>query len=53
MPADTSEDVEFCKLGGLQNNAGTGVTGDINFTTIGHTAGDRYSIMIEMTKNYA
>ena len=53
LPADTSEDVEFCEVGGLKNNAGTGVTGDINFTTIGHTAGDRYSIMLEMTKNYA
>lgn len=37
-------------FGGLINNAGTGVTGDINLTTVGHTAGDSYSIILEMVK---
>jgi hypothetical protein len=36
--------------GGLINNGGTGVTGDIRFTTIGHTSGDSYSIILEMSK---
>lgn len=40
-------------FGGLPNNAGTGVTGDILLTTVGHTAGDSYSIIIEMDKSYA
>lgn len=38
---------------GLINNAGSGVTGDVLFTTIGHTSGDTYSIILEMTKVYA
>jgi hypothetical protein len=38
------------KFGGLTNNAGTGVTGDILLTTVGHTAGDSYTIILEMKK---
>jgi hypothetical protein len=38
-------------FGGLINNAGAGVTGDINLTTIGHTANDSYTIIIEMAKS--
>ena len=37
----------------LGNNAGAGKTGDINFTTIGATSGDTYSITLEMVKIYA
>lgn len=37
----------------LPNNAGTGKTGDILFTTIGASAGDTYSIVLEMVKHYA
>lgn len=37
-------------FGGLYNNAGTGVTGDILLTTAGHTLNDSYSIIIEMQK---
>lgn len=36
----------------LWNNAGTGVTGDVMFTTIGHSSGDTYSIVLEMLKTY-
>ena len=43
--------LDFCDVGGLQNNAGTGKTGDILFTTIGHTANDTYSIVLHMKKN--
>lgn len=42
--------LDFSKFGGLANDAGTGVTGDIKFTTIGHTANDTYSIVLEMVK---
>lgn len=41
---------DFTKFGGLQNNAGTGVTGDILFTTSGHSSGDLYSVILEMAK---
>lgn len=37
-------------FGGLYNNAGAGVTGDIRLTTIGHTSGDSYSLILEMSK---
>lgn len=38
-------------FGGLWNNAGAGVTGDIQFTTIGHTNLDSYVIILEMQKS--
>lgn len=44
-------DLDFCQFGGLKNNAGAGVTGDIQFTTVGHTLGDTYSIVLHMKKN--
>lgn len=37
----------------LGNNAGDGKTGDINFTTVGATSGDTYSITLQMIKIYA
>lgn len=37
-------------FGGLYNNGGAGVTGDILLTTVGHASGDSYSIILEMTK---
>lgn len=43
--------LDFECFGGLPNNAGAGKTGDILFTTTGHTAGDSYSIILEMVKN--
>lgn len=42
--------LDFTGFGGLPNNAGTGVTGDIMLTTVGHTSGDSYSIVLEMAK---
>lgn len=47
---DTSGEFDFRPFGGLKNNAGTGKTGDINFTTHGHTSGDSYSIILYMSK---
>ena len=37
----------------IPNNAGTGKTGDVLFTTIGAASGDTYSIVLEMVKSYA
>jgi len=50
VPADTVEEYDFSAFGGITNNAGSGKTGDIQFTTVGATAGDRYSIILEMVK---
>lgn len=37
----------------IWNNADTGKTGDIMFTTVGASSGDTYSIILEMIKTYA
>ena len=44
--------MEFQDFGGIPNNAGSGKTGDILFTTKGHSSGDTYSIVLEMVKVY-
>jgi hypothetical protein len=43
---------DFCFDPALPNNAGAGVTGDVLFTTIGHTSGDTYAIILTMVKVY-
>ena len=43
---------DYSSFGGLKNNAGSGVTGDILFTTVGHASADTYTITLEMRKNY-
>jgi hypothetical protein len=50
--ADQFVSFEFARFGGITNNAGSGKTGDIMFTTVGAAAGDRYTIVLEMTKNF-
>lgn len=50
---DLQGDGHFCaeRFGGLINNGGAGVTGDIKLTTVGHTSGDSYTIVLEMQKS--
>ena len=43
---------DYTIFGGLTNNAGSGKTGDIQFTTIGHTSADTYTIILYMRKKY-
>jgi hypothetical protein len=45
--------MDYSSFGGLPNNAGTGKTGDVLFSTVGAAAGDRYTIIIEAIKTYA
>jgi hypothetical protein len=51
VPADSDGCLDFTSFGGIQNNGGDGVTGNIQFTTVGHTANDVYSIMLELRKS--
>lgn len=44
---------DYTVFGGLTNNAGSGKTGDINFTTVGHSSADTYTIILYMRKEYA
>jgi len=43
---------DYRDFGGIPNNAGSGVTGDIQFTTVGHSSADTYTIILAMRKNY-
>ena len=43
---------DYSSFGGLTNNAGSGKTGDINFTTVGHSSADTYTIILYMRKEY-
>jgi len=44
--------MDYSSFGGFPNNAGTGKTGDVLFTTVGAAAGDRYTITMECIKTY-
>jgi hypothetical protein len=50
--ADQFVTFDFRHFGGITNNAGTGKNGDVLFTTIGATAGDRYTVVLELAKNF-
>jgi hypothetical protein len=53
LPQDTNYHMCFGEhLGGIPNNAGTGKTGNLAFSTVGATNGDSYSIIIECIKIY-
>lgn len=41
-------DMDFRPYGGLADPASAGDTGDILFTTIGHSSGDTYCIMLDV-----
>lgn len=44
--------MDFRSFGGIKNNAGSGIDGDIDLTTHGHTAHDHYTIILELIKSY-
>ena len=44
-------ELEVCEYGGIQNNAGAGVTGDIYLTTVAWGSGTKtYTLLLKMTK---
>jgi hypothetical protein len=47
-----SDTVDWKPNGGIVNNAGAGVTGDVLFSTIGAAAGTSYDITLHMVKKY-
>ena len=51
IPSNQNGFLDFSSFAGIHNNAGVGVTGDLVFTTVGHSAGDSYSIILEVIKN--
>jgi len=53
IPQNSNYLMDFSSFGGLQNNGGTGVNGNVLFTTADASAGDMYTIVIECIKTYA
>lgn len=52
IPQNNNYQQDFENIGGLTNNAGTGVDGAITFTTADASAGDTYTVVLEMVKHY-
>lgn len=52
LGADQFISFDFSNFSGLTNNAGAGKTGDILFSTVNASIGDRYSIVLELAKNF-
>ena len=52
IPADVSGEICFGEHP-ILNNSGAGKTGDVMFTTVSQTAGDRYAIWLHMRKRTA
>jgi hypothetical protein len=52
IPPNTNYTQDYSSFGGLWNNAGTGKDGVITFTTLDGSAGDAYTVILEMQKHY-
>ncbi len=52
IPQNSQYTQDYSSFGGLTNNAGTGKTGAISFTTLDQGAGDAYTVILEMQKHY-
>jgi hypothetical protein len=53
IPQETNYVSDYECFGGLWNNAGAGKTGNVLFSTADASAGDTYTIILEMVKSYA
>ena len=49
---NTNYENDFLNIGGITNNSGTGKNGNIVFSTSDQTAGDTYTVVLEMVKTY-
>ena len=52
IPQNVMNTQSYDEFGGIDNNAGTGKTGNITFTTADASAGDMYTIILVMRKLY-
>jgi hypothetical protein len=53
VPQNTNYVADYESFGGLWDNSGAGKTGQVLFSTLDATAGDTYTIILEMVKSYA
>ena len=49
---NVSGHMDFRSFGGIKNTEASGVNGDIDLTTHGHTAHDHYTIVLQLRKSY-
>ena len=52
LNADWSDTLEFSDFTGIPDSKPSGTTGDVLFTTIGHSNGDVYNIIMQVRKVY-
>lgn len=52
LNADWADTLDLSDFTGIPNNAGSGVNGDVLFTTVGHSSGDVYSIIMQVRKHF-
>ena len=52
LNADYADELDFSEFNGIPNNAGSGVTGDIMFTTVDHSNNDVYPVCLSVIKHY-
>lgn len=52
IPQNNAYTQDYSSFGGLTNNSGSGKTGSISFTTLDGSAGDAYTVILEMQKHY-
>ena len=43
---------DYTSFSGIPNDAGSGKTGDVMFTTIGASSGDTYTVILQLLKSY-
>ena len=53
VPQNSNYVSDYESFGGLWDNSGAGKTGQVLFSTQDATAGDTYTIILEMVKSYA
>ena len=51
--SNATQTLDMSAFGGITNNGGAGVTGDIVFSTADASSGDTYWCILEMVKGYA
>ena len=51
--SNATQTLDMSAFGGITNNGGAGVTGDIMFSTADASSGDTYWCILEMVKGYA
>ena len=52
LNADFSDTLDFSEFTGIPDTKASGTTGDVKFTTVGHSDGDVYNIVMQVEKRY-